>query len=195
MGRSKTKSMDGRPKETTRAEDYWIKVTSFRNRRLNSRDITAQLNQCRKNVSTYTVRRRLSEDGLCGRITGKKTRLRKQNNVKRLQWTKALKVWIIEQWNKVLWTDESKFEIFVLNKRFYVRRRIEEKAAISCIKTTVKYAESSFMQGGGFSLLQSRRFAPSEGQIESDRRLQQTAALRDPIRNVACVSRIHTHAR
>ena len=68
----------------------------------------------KKNVSTFT------EAGLYGRIAVKKSLLRKLNNVKRFQWAKAYKDWTKEQLNKVLWTDESKFEIFGLNKRFYV---------------------------------------------------------------------------
>ena len=60
-----------------------------------------------KNVSTSTVRRRLCEADLY-----KKQLLRKQNNIKSLQWNETRKDWTIEQCNKVNWTDESKFEIF-----------------------------------------------------------------------------------
>ena len=71
----------------------------------------------KKNVSTSTLRWRLYEVGLYGRIAVKKLLLRKQNNVKRIQWAKAHKNWIIEQWNKVLSTDKSNFEIFQSNRR------------------------------------------------------------------------------
>ena len=49
-----------------------------------------------------------------------------QNNVKRLQWVKAHKDWTMDQRNKVIWTDESKFEIFGSNKSVYVQRRVGE---------------------------------------------------------------------
>ncbi len=58
------------------------------------------------------MQRRFYETGLYDIIGVKEPLLRKQNNVKRLQWAKAYKDWTIEQWNKVLWTDESKFKIF-----------------------------------------------------------------------------------
>ena len=75
--------------------------------------------------------RKHCETGLYGRIVGKKPLLRKQNNVKRLQWAKAHKAWTIEQWNKVFWTDKSKFKIFGLNRRIYMWWRVGERAATS----------------------------------------------------------------
>ena len=86
-----------------------------------------------KNASTSTVRRSLREAGLYGRIAIKKPHLRKQNHVKRLQWATVLKYWTIKQWNKIFWTDESKFEMFGSNKRVYVHRRVGERAAIPSI--------------------------------------------------------------
>ena len=35
----------------------------------------------------------------------------------------------IEQWNKFLWTEESKSEIFRSNRRANVRQRVDERAA------------------------------------------------------------------
>ena len=98
-----------------------------------------------KNLLTPTGRRRLCETGLYGRITVKKLLLRKQNNFKRPQWTKSHKDWTIEQWNKVLWTDESKFEIFLSNTRVYVWRRLSERAANAYITPTVKHGWGSIM--------------------------------------------------
>ena len=92
----------------TYADDNLIYVTSLRDRKLSSPNITAQANQCNE---ISTVRRRLCESGLHGRIAVKKQLLRKPNNVKRLQWAKVHKDWTSEQRNKILWTNELKFEI------------------------------------------------------------------------------------
>ena len=99
-----------------------------------------------KNVTTSTVRRRLCEAELYGRIAIKKPLLRKQNNVKWSQWVKANK-----EWNKVLWIDESKFEILGLNMRVCVRRRVVERAATACITLTVKHGEGFAMVWGAFA--------------------------------------------
>ena len=77
--------------------------------------------------------RRFCEAGLYGRINVKKVMLRKENNVKRLHWTQAHKHSVIEQWNKVLWTDELKFKIFYSNGRVYVQQSVAERAATPCI--------------------------------------------------------------
>ena len=86
----------------TNEENNFIRVTNLCDRRLTVPNITAQLNQCCENVSTSTVRRILCEAGLYDRITAKKPLLRKQNNVKRMQWVKAHN-------RAVFWTDEWKF--------------------------------------------------------------------------------------
>ena len=75
------------------------------------------------------------------------------------------KNWTIEQWNKVLWNDESKFKILGLNRKVYWQQRVGERAAILCITPIVKQEGDSVI-GGDFCLLQSRGFALGEGQIE-----------------------------
>ena len=97
------------------------------------------------------MRRRYSETGQYGRIAVKKPLIRKQNNVKRLQKAKVHKDGTIEKWNKVLWTRESKFEIFGSNLRIYVQRIVGKRAATPCITSTVKYRESSVMVWGSFA--------------------------------------------
>ena len=146
-----------------------------------------------KNVSTSTVKRRLYEAGLHGWIAIKKSLLSNQNYFKNFQWTKAHKHWTTEQWNKVLWTDESNFEIFGTNMRVYVLRRVGERAATPCIRPTVKYGRGS-VEEKGFCQFRSREFTPGKGQIQSDRPSQHTAPSRDSIWNAACGSRICNHA-
>ena len=101
-----------------------------------------------KNVSTYTVRRRLSEADLYGRIAIDKPLLKKQINIKSLHWTKERINRTIEQWNKVLWTDKSKFEVFRSNRRIYTRRRVGERAATPSITPTIKHGGSSLTVWG-----------------------------------------------
>ena len=136
----------------TYVKDNFFRVTSMCDRRLTTPNITVQLNQyCEKNLSTSTVQRRLYETGLYDIIGVKEPLLRKQNNVKRLRLSKAYKDWTIEQWNKVLWIDESKFEIFGSNERVYMWQRVGERAATPCITPTIKHGGGSVMMwAGGF---------------------------------------------
>ena len=81
----------GRPRVTSDAEDKLIRVTSQGNRKLTAPQIKSHINASQssssRHISTSTVKRRLRESGLHGRIAAKKPLLRK-NNKKRLVWAK-----------------------------------------------------------------------------------------------------------
>ena len=79
---------------TTKQEDKYIRVSSLRNRRLTGPQLAASLNGTHKTpVSTSTVKRRLQDAGLLGRVAKKKPYLRLANKRKRLRWTKEHKHW------------------------------------------------------------------------------------------------------
>ena len=147
------------------------------------------------NVTTSTMNRKLCEAGLYGRITVKKPLLWKQNNVKKLQLTKVLKDWKIEQWNKVLWTDESKFKIFESNRRVYVRWNVGERVATICTLPTAKHGGGFVMVCGGVSPIAKLGICTSWKAIWIRPATQHTATSCDPIWNVVCGSRIYIHTR
>ena len=63
-------------------------------------------------ISKQTVRRRLHESGFMGRVTRKKTYVDKVNHGKRIEYAKTYREKPIGYWNDVLWSDESKFNLF-----------------------------------------------------------------------------------
>ena len=65
-----------------------------------------------RHISTSTVQRGLRKSGLHGQTVAKKTLLKKSNKQKRFVCVKKLKEWTLDQWQFVLWSDESNFEIF-----------------------------------------------------------------------------------
>ncbi len=65
--------------------------------------------------------------------------LRKNNKNKRIAWVKKHEEWTVHQWNSVLWSDESKFEIFGSTRRVYVRCREGEWMVSACVVPTVKH--------------------------------------------------------
>lgn len=150
-GSVSNKKRTGRPKTTTPAEDLRIIITSKRDRRKTAPEIAAEVNVSRqKPVSVTTVKRRLRQAGLYGRIAMRKPLLRKGNKVKRLTWAREHKDWTVEDWKKVLWTDESKFLTFGSNRRTFVRRAKGERALESCITPTIKHGGGSVMIWGCF---------------------------------------------
>lgn len=150
-GGFKTRKRTGRPRVTTKREDSVIVRTALRNRRLTATQITAMTNETRSSpISRKTINNRLHKAGLRGRVAMRKPLLRPQNKVKRLEWAKKHENWTYSQWKKVLWSDESKFEVFGSHRRVFVRRRVGERAREECIVPTVKHGGGSVMVWGCF---------------------------------------------
>lgn len=151
-GSNQDRPRSGRPRATTSSEDKFIVVTSKRNRRLTAPEIRAEVNKSRSEpVSLTTVKRRLRDANLFGRVAVRKPLLRPQNKRKRMQWAHTHRDWTEEDFKKVLWTDESKFEIFGSKRRIFVRRSAEEKMMPDCVVPTVKHGGGSIMVWGCFS--------------------------------------------
>jgi hypothetical protein len=85
------------------------------------------------------VKRRLRDADLLGRVAKKKPYLRLAKKKKRLRWSKKHRHWTEEDWKKVLWTDESKFEVFGSQRRTFMRRRKNEKMLEECLTPSVKH--------------------------------------------------------
>lgn len=151
-GSNKNKKGSGRPRKTSKRDDNRMLQISKANRFKSASDIRAEINQSLDApVSLTTVKRRLREGGLFGRIAVKKPLLSSANKRKRLQFAKEHENWTIEQWKNVLWTDESKFELFGSHRRQYCRRKVNERYQANCITPTVKHGGGSVMVWGCFS--------------------------------------------
>jgi transposase len=145
----------GRPAMTSQREDRQLVRTSLQDPKLTAVDISRDFKiNDRKHgevaPSVWTVRRRLRKAGLCGRVARKKPFLRQVNKVKRLAWAKKHSDWTVEDWKKVVWSDESPFTIFRTTGKTYVRRREGEAYKASCIVPTVKHGGGKLMVWGCF---------------------------------------------
>ena len=58
----------------------------------------------------------------------------------------------MDEWKQVLWTDESKFEVFGNKRRVYIRRSAKEKMLTKCLVPTVKHGAGSVIVWSCFSL-------------------------------------------
>ena len=148
-GSNVTRARIGRPKATR--EDHFLQVQSKRKRTRTAPDLREELNSSRvRPISVSTVQRRLRERGLKGCVAAKKLLLRAQNKIKRLKWAGKHKSWSFRKWSRVLFSDESKFEIFGNKRRQYVRRLVGEPMTAQCIAPTVKHGGGSVMVWGCF---------------------------------------------
>src|ERR1044072_6590963 len=63
------------------------------------------------NISKITLRRFLHKHNIYGRIGAKKPFVNAANKMKRLFWAKNKKDWV-DEWKKIIWSDESRFVVF-----------------------------------------------------------------------------------
>lgn len=98
------------------------------------------------------MKRRLRDGGLFGRRPVKKPLISEKNRKKRLQWAKEHLYWTLKQWEKVLWSDESKYLLFGSDGITFVRRPVGARNDIKYQLPTVKHGGGSVMVWGCFSL-------------------------------------------
>ena len=141
----------GRPRKTTEEMDKFILDTVNSNRKLVPRQIQKMLEEkFGINLSCSRIRLRLQLDGLNGSVCVRKPLLKRINKIKRLLWAFKHRSWSVEQWMRVLWSDEKKFEVFNSKRRTTCRRRKGEQLRDDTIQATVKHGGGSAMFWGCF---------------------------------------------
>ncbi|CAF5223009.1 unnamed protein product, partial [Rotaria magnacalcarata] len=102
-------------------------------------------------ISEQTVRRRLHEIGLKGRVARKKPYVNKVNRDKRLEYAKTYREKPLGYWDHVLWSDESKFNLFGSDGKVMVWRTPTEELDPKSTVPTVKYGGGNVKCWGCFS--------------------------------------------
>lgn len=139
----------GRKPMLTKREKRLVVMNSIRNRHKSIAVLTSELNTSRQNpVSETLVRKVLIDFHLKGRVAAKKTISTSSKCKKTIEICKRPSARTAEDWKKVLFTDESKFELFRSKRRAYVRRRPFERYRNYCILPTIKHGGGSIMVWG-----------------------------------------------
>ena len=129
----------GRPRATTNRVDRSLVRLSLSDRRASSKILKSQLQDVTgSSLSTRSIRRRLLKAGLKGCVAAKKPMLTARHKKLRLKWAKERRQWEQSEWSKILWSDESIFEL-IPGRRAIVRRRVGERFHPDCIVSTVKH--------------------------------------------------------
>lgn len=66
---------------------------------------------------------------------------------RRLEWAKAFKIWGSDDWRRVVWSDESRFELQFGSQASKVTRRKDEAYLPECIKKQTKFPLSMMVWG------------------------------------------------
>lgn len=142
----------GRPRITTAQQDRLIVKMSLKDRFNTAAKISRELKQRSiVQASRQTVTRRLHASGLQSRVPARKPLISKKNQKLRLAFAQEHVVWTTENWSRVHFSDESKFNVIGSDGNTYVRRRTGERLEVKCVKKTVKFGGGSVMVWGVMS--------------------------------------------
>jgi hypothetical protein len=122
-------------RKTTEREDRYIERALKQNHSVPLRDIT---NIIDPDISEATVRQRRDEAGLRSYIAAVKSGLRLANITTHLEWANKYKDWTVEDWKRVIWSDECSIRIGVNPRRQWVIRPPGERLNPKYVKKSFK---------------------------------------------------------
>ncbi|GFV82025.1 transposable element Tcb1 transposase [Trichonephila clavipes] len=123
-----------------------------RKRKQSLSQITSEVNSHLRNpISARIVQRELHASNLYGRVGIRKPLVTARHALQRCQWCRTHRQWTPQQWQQVIWSDESTFTLFQTTGRVYVWRTPKEAFAPECIVLTVKHGGGSLMVWGAIS--------------------------------------------
>jgi len=144
-GARSTRERQWTPKKMTRREDERIMAQVTGGPFITSREILEAIPSL--TVSTRTIRRRLSDEGLPACMPCRKPLLSKKNMRERLKFAEEHIHWTDRDWKLVVWSDESKFNLFGSDGKMFVRRPKGARLEKKFLKPTVKHSKSVMVWG------------------------------------------------
>jgi transposase len=96
-------------------------------------------------ISRQTVARVLNSFGFSCRIKKKKPRLTVKHRKDRLHWAKEHEAWTTDDWRKVIWSDESKFNLLNSDGKEYYWTNRPAEITDDSVKPTVKFGGGGVM--------------------------------------------------
>ena len=155
----------GRPPKITERDNRHLMQVLNKNRRITINELCEDfIASTSTNVSQITLKRHLHKIKIYGRIGAKKPFVNAANKMKRLSWAKRRKDWVNE-WENIIWSDESRFEVFRGNGKRYVWRNTQEKYNPKCLIPTFKSGQESVMVWACFTKNKLGPIVRLEGRI------------------------------
>ncbi|GFW65727.1 transposable element Tcb1 transposase [Trichonephila clavipes] len=117
------RSVGGRPRIKTPAEDQYIAIVAKRNRRVTSTRVTSMVTaSIGKAICAATVRRGLHMNGLYARVPRVCVPLFVQSKGARLKWCREHGSWTVSDRDNAMFTDKSRFALKLDDKRIRIWR-------------------------------------------------------------------------
>ncbi|CAF1559297.1 unnamed protein product, partial [Rotaria sordida] len=125
----------GRPLKLMPRTAHYLKCLAHGQNRTNVNIITPKLNDLSIiRVSSRTVRRHLHKMGYTYSVQIKKPFLKKIHKMKRIAWCKKFRCYTIEDWRRIIFSDESTYYVLKRRNKMMVWRTKDEKLASDCIE-------------------------------------------------------------
>lgn len=133
QGRFKPKKRSGRPRIVTpiiRQKLVSVATATAHNRRLPYASLSALIGV---RMSPAVVGAALQEEGFHRRVACQKPFLTPAQKSKRFNWALEHAHWGVEEWRRVIWTDEAAFNVGGTHGRIWVTRRPGEEYSEDCL--------------------------------------------------------------
>ncbi|GFY36611.1 transposable element Tcb1 transposase [Trichonephila clavipes] len=144
----------GRPRGTTPADDRYIVVQARKNRRQTAGEIARHTAQATgRPISPFTVARRLHGSGMFARRRPVRcVPLLPAHRRRRSLWCRENRIWRDNEWERVLFTDESRFSLSSDSHRILIWRERGSRNHPSNIIERDKYGGRGVLVWGGIML-------------------------------------------
>jgi transposase len=130
----------GRKKIITQKESHLVKWQLIKDRKISAKKAAEEFEKTTgKKVSAKTIKRIGKENEYNQRIALKKPYINSRNRKKRIEFANDNLNKDNSYWKRILWSDESKFNLFGSDGKIKVWRRVGEELKDECLQPTVKY--------------------------------------------------------
>lgn len=118
-------------------------------------------------VSSLTIRRALRQQGFRAVVKVKKPKLQPHHRKQRLQFARIHKDWTVEDWKKVIWSDETKINRYESDGRVWAWKRPHGGLQDHHVQGTVKHGGGHIMLWGCITACGIGNFCKIEGNMDS----------------------------
>lgn len=157
----------GRPKKISKRQKRRLVRKITEQPQTTSKELQEDLASDGIHVHRSTVQRALHDEMLHGRVMRKKPFLRPQHKKNRLNYAKSHLDKPEAFWNNILWTDETKIELFGHNQKRYAWRKKNTAFEEKNLLPTVKFGGGSIMLWGCVASTGTGNLVKVEGRMDS----------------------------
>lgn len=160
----------GRNRITTPINDRYLRLSTLRQRFVTARSLQMQLREVSGlQISGETIRQRLRAFNLRPRVAARGPALTRDHRRARLNFATDHVNWPEDQWERVLFTDESRFCLYNNDRRLRVYRRPNERYSQCNFSNTTLFGGGSVMVWAGISLTGRTELVLINGSLTAER--------------------------